>query len=293
MRVFIERFVLAILASLVVLLAAINPMGFSWPARIISIIAIVIVAGIAAYFAGWDEWRWEHLRAVWWLWLISGVSAGVALAVWLCPFIFGPLQDFGALQSQISTKTIELDNVKQQLASAQSQLTSRQTELDQTKQQLSQLIGPHLAINLANILGASDDARIIPKTFVILTSKPDNELIHHDLEIILNWAFALSSAKGNLLPMGLPNYQKDLDVPRLEERGEPGITIHGRNQAGDFLMRTLSNGNCFNTHQTGDTPNELLPYYHNIWPGSTDVTAIVWIEIGPGPAVTSTTCLHQ
>src|SRR5439155_24021374 len=131
MRVFIERFVLAILASLAVLLAVINPMGFSWNERIISIIGIVVVAGIAAYFAGWDEWRWERLRAVWWLWLITGVSGGVALAVWLPLAVFGPQQNLGPLQSQISAMTIELDNVKQQLAAAQSQAAPKQTELDE------------------------------------------------------------------------------------------------------------------------------------------------------------------
>jgi hypothetical protein len=171
-------------------------------------------------------------------------------------------EDLGALRSQISAKPIELDNMKEQLTALHSQLTSRQS------------------------------VRMMPKTFVILTSKPDNELIRQDLEITLNWAFALSSAKGKSLADGVTELSKDLDAPPLEERGEPVITIHGRNQAGNFLMRTLSNGNCFNTHQTGDTPNELLPYYHRIWPNSTNVNEIVWIEIGPGPAVTSTKCLH-
>jgi hypothetical protein len=87
MRVFIERFVLAILASLVVLLAAINPMGFSWPLRIISIVIIVVVAGVATYLACWDEWRWERLRAAWWLWSMLGLTGGVALALWLSPLL--------------------------------------------------------------------------------------------------------------------------------------------------------------------------------------------------------------
>jgi hypothetical protein len=140
MRVFLERFVLAILASLVILLAA-NPMGFSWPLRIISIVVIVIVAGITAHFAGWDEWRWERLRAVWWLWLIAGVSGGVALALWWLPLFVGSQQDLGPLQSQLSTKTMELGNLNQQLAPLQSKLTSMQTALDDANRQLNQRIG--------------------------------------------------------------------------------------------------------------------------------------------------------
>jgi hypothetical protein len=87
MKIFIERFVLGVLASLVVLLAAVNPMGFSWPQRIITILVIVLAAGIAAYFAGWDEWRWERLRGVWWFWSAIGISTGVALVGWLTPLL--------------------------------------------------------------------------------------------------------------------------------------------------------------------------------------------------------------
>lgn len=91
MRIFIERFVLTILASFVVLLAAVNPIGFNWPLRIISIIGIIIVAAIAAYFAGWDEWRWSRLSGVWWFWWIFGLSGGASLVMlWLAPFLHPP-----------------------------------------------------------------------------------------------------------------------------------------------------------------------------------------------------------
>jgi disulfide bond formation protein DsbB len=51
MSIFIERFLLAILATLAVLLAVTNPMGFSGTARIIGVIIIFVLAGIAAYFS--------------------------------------------------------------------------------------------------------------------------------------------------------------------------------------------------------------------------------------------------
>jgi hypothetical protein len=51
MSIFIERFLLAILATLAVLLAVTNPMGFSGTARIIGVITIFVLAGIAAYFS--------------------------------------------------------------------------------------------------------------------------------------------------------------------------------------------------------------------------------------------------
>lgn len=50
MTVFLERFVLAILAALAVLLAVKNPMGFSVTVRVIGVVSIFILAGIAAFF---------------------------------------------------------------------------------------------------------------------------------------------------------------------------------------------------------------------------------------------------
>jgi hypothetical protein len=115
MRVFIERFILSILAPLVVLLAT-NPIGYSWPLslRIIGIIVIVVVAGIAAYFAGWDEWRWERLRGLWWLWSIFGLSGGVALALWLTPLLIGPPTISVTLQSQVATLNQQLSATAQE-----------------------------------------------------------------------------------------------------------------------------------------------------------------------------------
>ena len=55
MSIFIERFFLAILATLAVLLAVTNPMGFSRTTRIIAVIVIFILAGIAAYFSEWVQ----------------------------------------------------------------------------------------------------------------------------------------------------------------------------------------------------------------------------------------------
>lgn len=44
MRIYIERFILAILAALAVLLAVTNPMEFSRTARILGVIVIFILA---------------------------------------------------------------------------------------------------------------------------------------------------------------------------------------------------------------------------------------------------------
>jgi hypothetical protein len=120
----------------------------------------------------------------------------------------------------------------------------------------------------------------MPKTFAVVTAGPGNEIFEHDITTILNQARGMSAAKSNLLPIGLPNYQKGIDAPRLEGRGIAGITIHGRNDAGNFLMQVFSN--CFLTHQSSDTPETLLEYYHRSIQRAA-IRDIVWIEIGKGP----------
>ena len=51
MSVFIERFVLAILAAFFILLAVTNPMGFSWLQRGICLVTTVLLALLAAIFS--------------------------------------------------------------------------------------------------------------------------------------------------------------------------------------------------------------------------------------------------
>jgi hypothetical protein len=180
-----------------------------------------------------------------------------------------------------------------QMVALQSELSSKQKELDRTKLQLDSSIGREIAINLANNFGLSDVAKTMPETFVIVTAAPGNEELGREIENIFNQARGISGAKNRLLPTGLPNYEKDLDAPRLEGSGERGITIHGRNQAGDFLMQVFSNNGCFITHQTGDTPEVILEYIHRIYHHVAYITNITWVEIGNGPAWKTPGCLNH
>ena len=53
-----------------------------------------------------DKLRWHRLRGLWWLWSIFGLSAGVALAVWLLPF--------AQPNHEQSDLTQRLDKIKQE-----------------------------------------------------------------------------------------------------------------------------------------------------------------------------------
>jgi hypothetical protein len=71
---------------------------------------------------GWDNFlirwtqqlRWERLRGLWWLWSIFGLSGGVALAVWLLPFV--------QPNHEPSDLTQQLDKIKQERDSKSNEL---------------------------------------------------------------------------------------------------------------------------------------------------------------------------
>jgi hypothetical protein len=52
-----------------------------------------------------DKLRWEHMRGLWWLWSIFGVSAGLALALWLPALPVGPRTIVAGPQAGAAPKT--------------------------------------------------------------------------------------------------------------------------------------------------------------------------------------------
>jgi hypothetical protein len=97
----------------------------------------------------------------------------------------------------------------------------------------------------------------------------------------VNMERSLSEDQTPLVPIGRPNYDRELDAPRLQETGGHGITIHGRNEAGDYLIQVFGINGCFIRRQTAKTPDDLLTYYHLLV--RADVHNIAWIEIGDEP----------
>jgi hypothetical protein len=199
--------------------------------------------------------RWERLRGLWWLWLIFGVSGGAAFGLWI----------------------------------TQSQLALTQTKLDDIKHKEQTRIGTNAALTLAD---AFIRAKISP-ALVILSSSPNNEPLRHDLRGILSGTHSLSDNRSPLFEVDPPRDERDLDAPQLKSRAERGLTIHGRNQAADFLTHVLTGG-CFIIHQTGEIPSGLLTYYHRLWPELVDSHHdVTWLEIGPGFALKSPGCLDH
>jgi hypothetical protein len=116
-----------------------------------------------------------------------------------------------------------------------------------------------------------------PKYFVIISHTPDNAVVGNDLQSLLITTF-LQTKLG--LP-NLPDYSRDLDAPKFNGKGDPGITIHGRNPAADFLDTILQN--CYFTHRTTEMPEGIAEYYHHLSPTTMSLTDVfTWLEIGNG-----------
>jgi len=200
----------------------------------------------------------------------------------------------GSLQSQISSNNIVLNDMRQQLTSLQSQLSSKQTEADDIGRRDETRIGVEVANNLVSALSRSDEIMKLPRTLVLLTSVPANEQFRWEIEKIINNARAQLGGKTWLLLSGLPDYKRNLDAPLLKESGENGITIHGRNQASDYLMQVLGNGQCVIMHQTDQPSDQILTFYRKLDPTIwSDVHDTTWIDIGNDPLLKSPGCLDH
>jgi hypothetical protein len=102
-RLYIERFILPILAGLVLALGITNPMGFGWPARIIGIVGFFIVAGIAVHVAGWSDMHWKRLRGLWWLWIVIGLIGGTVLGSFITPSpVSDVIMNYGYREGEIN-----------------------------------------------------------------------------------------------------------------------------------------------------------------------------------------------
>jgi hypothetical protein len=71
---------------------------------------------------GAEKLRWERVRGLWWLWSISGLSGGVALALWLSPILAPVIPvtqegsgEIATFRSRLAIATQENENLKREL----------------------------------------------------------------------------------------------------------------------------------------------------------------------------------
>jgi hypothetical protein len=129
--------------------------------------------------------------------------------------------------------------------------------------------------NLYNGLTQPGQLKQLSGWWIIVTAPPENAEAEKELSTL----FMLSSNLSKTLSLaGLPDYSRDLDAPKLEGKALRGITVHGRNDAADFVAATLSN--CFIVLRTAETPVGLFDYYHRQSSTTFPNDKFVWLEIG-------------
>jgi hypothetical protein len=131
--------------------------------------------------------------------------------------------------------------------------------------------------NLFNGFTRSGQLQQLSGWWVIVTAPAENSEAEKELT---NLFMLASSISKTLRLAGLPDYSQDLDAPRLEGKALRGITVHGRNDAADFIAAILSS--CFLVLRTAEIPSGLFDYYHRQSSTVFPEDKFVWLEIGNG-----------
>jgi hypothetical protein len=208
--------------------------------------------------------------ARWWF----GVVGLLLLTIILTPAVRSYL-----LPATITAPTAPLPALPPPESGTPNLLGQLRFQLDQLRYQQGLVLGRVSWFNIFNALKEPpQNLRSPPKQWVLISATPENAIVAEDLFSLffLSW-----TASKTLSAVNLPNYDRDLDAPKLEGKGLSGITIHGRTAAADFIANSL--GNCYQIHRTSEMPQGLADYYlrtNPTWMTSDDV--FTWLEVGNG-----------
>ena len=200
---------------------------------------------------------------------------GLAIVIWL-HFIRSP----EAVVIHDATTPEAIASIKAELETAKRETLSLQEQLAKPKEQIAsppryeQFFWTTCAINLLSV-GRSFWERSPKGTALLITASPDNAVFMKNLSatfaIDVKSMFGGGPSNVGTLLSGGPNYEVELDAPRITKSDQRGITIHG-DDPGDTLR--ISYGNNFVVRHTSKVPDGLAEYYK--------VPSVVWIDIGPG-----------
>jgi hypothetical protein len=136
-------------------------------------------------------------------------------------------------------------------------------------------MGPISTLNRFSESGAIWRKLVTEDTAVLITASSENMIIKVNLDSILGVGqreVRENLPSGRALLVQEPNYETDIDAPRLIESGYSGIIIHGNSVALEEIDNLLRD--CFITRQTKKTVEGLAEYYK--------AKNLIWIEIGKG-----------
>ena len=215
--------------------------------------ALSLTAAAVAAVGGFSFKYWEsHLatptRAVIREFISNRMVVGAVLLIFLA-YGFVVLPDLS--KDRPAAATTSEQAFKSRIADLENQLRQQTegTPSDKASWQPARL-GRMSWMNFYNTLREPpDEIRQAPNKIRILINQPSaNAVSGMDLGSLF-----FSFPRSNLWPLNEPNYDHDLDAPKLRAGGGPaGITIHGRNPAADFLERALEH--CYIIRRTSEMP---------------------------------------
>jgi hypothetical protein len=250
---------------------------------------------------------WPTVKRQWWVWLCLGASLGIGIGPGgfasiistftgsrpdapapAGPTTVGPdgldLTFAGAKQrlqdalSKLGSANSKVDELKKSLADIQNRLDVKTHELEAAKSD-SPGIGP---ITTINTISAAGDLwqHLSPGTAVLITneSQENDGALHVIQATIVDGVQTFKTGPvGKVLRA--PNYQQNVNAPKLTASGATGIIIHGAERLTDkpdelINLRFKNALSCFVVHFTQDTASGLEEFYQ--------VPKVLWIEIGRG-----------
>jgi hypothetical protein len=295
MPVFLERMILPALAAVLVIFGVTNPLDLRWEVRVIASLCVLALGYEAALLVHRFNERKAALKAEA-SQPADPAQSGMAprFGVYIAAFFFllGTVSIEKWQSLDWAYRWLGFDVAPRRLVTENpnevARLRSLLDDIGRTES-LEQWnsIPVQCALRVLDKLEQGNQLKILPKTIYVLTSADSTKALLENIRLLLEDAIGKSNQPfdpGWVHPLyraPSPDYVKDLDAPKLIGHGDTGITIHGRNAAGDFLTEVFSS--VFITHQTAELPADpLLAYYHRKYSNFGSYDAIVWIEVGDG-----------
>jgi hypothetical protein len=187
--------------------------------------------------------------------------------------------DLDALNDKLRTANNEISSLQRQRDSAQRKADTAEQQLADMQRQLAVMpqspqypreIGPVNVMNAISAAGALWRELSATGTAMLVTSTQDNDQLRNNLYSILVSGVAMykTGQVGKILRP--PNYDVDIDAPRLPESEYSGIIIHSPIDYQE-IQNVFS---CFTIRKASKNVEGLANFYK--------VPSILWIEIGKG-----------
>lgn len=228
---------------------------------------------------------------------LCALACLVAIAVSAMRVKPGPDQagQLSQLEAQLASQSQQLDQTRGRLAQAEGQLATTQGQLRSGVEQshlmaaaakastasYPQTFGTICGSNLINVAEAMLRT-LAPESVILITAPSENEQFKRNILGLFTMAMQRVPEKKIGIFISPPNYEVELDAPKLIGTSQRGITFHGEDAPPGHFMIGFGQ-QTFVVRKTSQIPEGLAQFYK--------APNVIWIDIGPGsPWVDPSSC---